>query len=76
MNQGSDNQNFRTENLLKNHEACRVMTKLMVISWNHPQTNNRFFFLLTIKYRIFIFQKLRPEVPEYAEMGHNIMTSL
>ena len=37
---------------------------------SHPHTNNRFFFLLTIKYHRL------PEVPEYAEMRHNIMMSL
>ena len=40
------------------HEACRVMTngdREGQIFLYHPHTNNRFFSLLTIKYRIFIF---------------------
>ena len=39
---------------------------------SHPQTNNRFLFLLTIKYRIYIFKEGLPEVPVYVEMRHDI----
>ena len=40
------------------HEACRVMTNgdhAGQIFLSHPYINNRNFFLLTIKYCIFIF---------------------
>ena len=53
------------------HEACRVMTNGDPEGWiflSHPYTNNGFFFLLTINYRIFMFRKRLPEVSEYAEM--------
>ena len=43
---------------------------------SHPHTKNRFVFLLTIKYHIFIFQKRLREVYEYAEMPHKIIVSL
>ena len=33
-----------------------------------------FFILLTMKYRIYVDKRL-PEVPEYAEMGCDMMTS-
>ena len=39
---------------------------------SHPQTNNRYLFLLPIKYHIFIFKEGLPEVPVYAEMRHDI----
>ena len=39
---------------------------------SYPQTNNRFLFLLTMKYRIFIFKEGLPEVPAYVEMRHVI----
>ena len=41
-----------------------------------PHSNNRFFFLLTIKYGIFKFKKRLPNVSEYAEMWHNMIASL
>ena len=43
---------------------------------SHPHTNNGFFFLLTIKYRILCLKKRLPEVPEYAEMRHDMMMPL
>ena len=43
---------------------------------SHPHTNNELFFLLTIKYCIFILEKRIQEVPKYAEMRHNMMMSL
>ena len=61
------------------HKACRVMTnsdREGQIFLSHPHTNNGFFFLLIIKYRIFILEKRIQEVPEYAEMRHITMTSL
>ena len=42
---------------------------------SHPHTVKRFFFLFTIKYRIVCLKRL-PEVPEYAEVQHVMMTSL
>ena len=49
---------------------------------SHPHTTGGFFFLLTIKYCILkrlpevsILKRL-PEVPEYPEMGRDMMTSL
>ena len=42
---------------------------------SHPLTNNGLFFLLTIKYQILMI-KMSPEVPEYAEMRHNMIMSL
>ena len=48
-----------------------------LIFLSHPHTNNGFFLLPTIKYRILCFKKdLLLEVPEYAEMRHNMMASL
>ena len=41
------------------HEACRVMTNGDCEGWiflSHPNTNNGFFFLLTIKYCILILK--------------------
>ena len=39
---------------------------------SNPHTNDSFFFLLTIKYHIFIFQKGLPKIPESTEMQtHN-----
>ena len=38
---------------------------------SHPHTNNGFFFLLNIKFRIFL--KKIPLIPDYLEMRHNIM---
>ena len=65
------------------HEACRVMTNRDCegqIFLSHPQTNNGFRFLLTIKYCIivwFFFEKKRLlDFLDYAEMRHNMMTSL
>ena len=61
------------------HEACRVMTNLDQegqIFQSNLLRNNGFFFLLTIKYHILCFKKGLPEVPEYAEMRHDMMTSL
>ena len=43
------------------HEGRRFLS--------HPQTHDRFFFLLTIKCRFFILKN-----PEYAEMRHNLIT--
>ena len=40
---------------------------------SHPHTNNGFFFLLAIKYLILCL-KVLPEVPECAEMQHDMMT--
>ena len=42
---------------------------------SHPHTNNGFFFLLTIKYRILCLKMLL-EVPEYAHLRHDMVTSL
>ena len=56
------------------HEACRVMTNGDPEGWiflSHPYTNNGFFFLLIVKYRIFMFRKRLAKVPEYAEMRHD-----
>ena len=55
------------------HKACRVMTngdRKGQIFLSHPHT---FFFLLTIKYCIFIIKKRFQKVSEYAVMRHNIM---
>ena len=56
------------------HEACRVMINNIDpegrIFLSQPHTNIRLFFLLTLEYHIFVFQKRFPEVPEYAEMQH------
>ena len=41
----------------------------------HPHTKNGLFFFLTIKSRIECLKR-RPKVPEYAEMRHDMMTSL
>ena len=38
--------------------------------------NNWLFFLLAIKYLIFVLKKKLPEVPEYTEMRHDMMTSI
>ena len=57
------------------NKACRVVAKGDRKGrgfLSHPQTNNRFLFLLTIKYRIFIFKEGLPEVPAYVEMRHDI----
>ena len=35
---------------------------------SHPQIKNGLFFLLTIKYHIFILKKMFPEICGYAEM--------
>ena len=43
---------------------------------SHPHKNNGFFFLLTIKYLILCQKKRLQEVPEYAGMRHDMMTSL
>ena len=40
---------------------------------SNPHTNNGFFFLLTIE---FLFLHKCPEIPEYTEVRHDIMTSL
>ena len=40
---------------------------------SHPNANNGFFFLLTIEYSI---SKRLHELSEYAEMRHDMMTSL
>ena len=42
---------------------------------SHPHTNNGFFFLLAIKYLILCL-KVLPEVPECAEMQHDMMITL
>ena len=42
----------------------------------HPTTNNGLFFLLTLKYYMFIFKERLPEVPEYAGMEHITLMSL
>ena len=50
-----------------NHKACQVMTNgdpEEQIFLSHPRTKKGYFFLLTIKFCIFIFKKL-PEVPDY-----------
>ena len=60
------------------HEACRLIANgdpQGQIFRFYPDTTYGFFFLLTIKYRIFMLKKL-PEVPEYAEKRHDMMTSL
>ena len=52
------------------HRPCRVMTNggcQEQIFLSHPHTNNRFFFLLTIKYHIFLFN-FKKELPEDAEV--------
>ena len=45
---------------------------------SHPHMNNVFYFLLTIKIlHVHIFlKKGLPDVPEYAEMQHIMLTSL
>ena len=61
------------------HEARRVMTNGDREGWiflSHLHMHNEFFVLLTIKYSIFELKKKLPEVPEYAEMQHDTMTSL
>ena len=48
------------------HEACRAMTKgdpKGRIFLSHPHMTNGLFFLLNIKYRIFMFKKRLPEDP-------------
>ena len=60
------------------HKACRMMTNGDPKGQNflsYPHTNNEFFFLLTIKHYILCLKKLL-EVPKYAEMRHDMMTSL
>ena len=42
---------------------------------SNPHTNNDFIILLIIKTKFFIFKKGLTEVPQYAEVLHNIMTS-
>ena len=61
------------------HEACQVMPNggpKGRIFLSHPHTNNGFIFLLTIKYHILCLKKRLPEVPEYAGMQHDMITSL
>ena len=41
----------------------------------HPHTNNVFFFLPTIKYRILCLKRFS-KVSEYAEVRHDMMPSL
>ena len=41
----------------------------------HAHMNNECFILLTIKYRI-SYLKMLPDVPEYAEMRHDMMISI
>ena len=58
------------------HEACQVMTNddpEGQIFLCDPHTNYGFTFLLNIKYHILCLNSL-PEVPEYADMQHDMMT--
>ena len=60
-----------------NHEACRVMTlydREGQIFLSHPQTNNEFHAHHYVTVLIFKTntRKRLPEVPEYAELRHNV----
>ena len=58
------------------HEACRVLTNgdpEGQIFLSNPHTNDGFFFLLTT---IFLFKNKHLEVPEYAKIQFQMMTSL
>ena len=69
---------FVPRNTVWHHEACRVMTNGIPegqIFLSHPHTNDGFFFLLTIKYRILCLKRVL-EDPEYAEMRQGMVTSL
>ena len=71
-------ENFALRITVWYHKACLVMTNGEPrgrIFRSHPRMNNGFFFLLTIKYRIFLFKNGITEVPEYAEMRHIMVTS-
>ena len=59
------------------HKAYQVMTNGNHKGWiflSHPYTNNRVFFLLTIEYGILCVKRPQ-EVPEYAELRHDMMMS-
>ena len=43
---------------------------------SHANTTNGFFFLLIIKYRMFMFKKRPLEPHKYAEMRNDMMSSL
>ena len=58
------------------HKACRVMTNGDPegrVFLSYPHTNNGFLFLLIT---VFLFKNKLPEVPEYATIHFNMMTSL